>query len=182
MQSLNKVCSEKELVTLLKSRNAEAYNVLYDNYSAALYGIISRVVPAEEIAQDLLQEAFVKIWKNIDTYDSTRGRLFTWMLNIARNSAIDYSRSKQFKMEHKIQEIENSVYEINRHTSTSINIDTIGLREQVEKLKEDHKILINMIYFGGYTQEETARKLKIPLGTVKTRVRAAIIQLRQLIK
>jgi len=182
VQAPSKTYSEKELVALLKSKDQEGYNVLYDNYSAALYGIISRVVPAEEIAQDILQNVFVKIWKNIDSYDASKGRLFTWMLNIARNSAIDYSRSKQFKMENKIQEIENSVYEINRHTSTSINTDIIGLREQVEKLKKEHSVLINMIYFGGYTQEETAKKLNMPLGTVKTRVRAAIIQLRQLLK
>ncbi|MBA3704619.1 MAG: RNA polymerase subunit sigma-70, partial [Bacteroidetes bacterium] len=77
MPTLNKTYAEKELVALLKSRNQDAYSVLYDNYSAALYGIISRVIPAEEIAQDVLQEVFIKIWKNIDTYDSSKGRLFT---------------------------------------------------------------------------------------------------------
>jgi RNA polymerase sigma-70 factor, ECF subfamily len=173
--------TEDELVALLKNKDMDAYNALYDNYSAALYGVITRIIPAEEIAEDLLQEVFIKIWKGIDSYDQNKGRLFTWMLNIARNSSIDYARSKQSKIENKIQDIDNSVYESGK-SSASMNTDVIGVKEQVVKLKEDHRVLIDMIYFKGYTQEETAKELNIPLGTVKTRVRAAIIQLRQTLK
>lgn len=174
--------TEEELVSLLKNKDVSAFNALYDNYSAALYGVITRIIPAEEIAQDVLQNVFIKIWKSFESYDQGKGRLFTWMLNIARNSAIDYSRSKQFKIDTKIQDIDNSVYEINQRTSTKMNVDTIGVKEEVTKLKEDYKILIDMIYFGGYTQEETAKELNIPVGTVKTRVRAAIKQLRETLK
>jgi RNA polymerase sigma factor (sigma-70 family) len=174
--------TEEELVSLLKNKDVSAFNALYDNYSAALYGVITRIIPAEEIAQDVLQNVFIKIWKSFESYDQGKGRLFTWMLNIARNSAIDYSRSKQFKIDTKIQDIDNSVYEINQRTSTKMNVDTIGVKEEVTKLKDDYKILIDMIYFGGYTQEETAKELNIPIGTVKTRVRAAIKQLRETLK
>lgn len=159
-----------------------AYNALYDNYSAALYGVITRIVPAEEIAEDILQDVFVKIWKSISTYDKSKGRLYTWMLNIARNSSIDYARSKQSKHDTKNQDIDNSVYEVNKQTSTAMNTDVIGVKEEVVKLKDDYRILIDLIYFKGYTQEETAKELNIPLGTVKTRVRAAIIELRKTIK
>lgn len=171
--------TEEELVFLLKKKDMVAYNALYDNYSGSLYGIISRIIPADEIAEDILQEVFVKIWKSIETYDKTKGRLYTWMLNIARNSAIDYSRSKQSKLENKIQDIDNSVYQL---SSSSINTDIIGIKEQVTKLKDDHRLLIDLIYFKGFTQEETAKELNIPLGTVKTRVRAAIMHLRQTLK
>lgn len=174
--------TEEELVALLKNKDAIAYNILYDNYSFALYGIVAHIIPAEEIAQDILQDVFVKIWKSIDMYDKSKGRLYTWMLNIARNSAIDYSRSKQSKLENKIQDIDNSVYELNKQRSTSINTDTIGVKEELVKLKEDYRILIDYIYFKGFTQEETAKELNIPLGTVKTRVRAAIMTLRQTLK
>jgi RNA polymerase sigma-70 factor (ECF subfamily) len=174
--------TEEELVTLLKNKDMAAYNALYDNYSSAIYGVISRIVPAEEIAQDLLQEVFVKIWRSIGSYDATKGRLFTWMLNIARNSSIDYVRSKQNRIDSKIQDISNSVYEVNRQASGSINTDAIGLKDQVVKLKDDYRVLIDMIYFKGYTQEETAKELNIPLGTVKTRVRAAIMHLRETLK
>lgn len=171
--------TEDELVSLLKNKDIKAFDVLYNNYSSSLFGVISRIIPAEEIAQDILQDVFVKIWKSTDIYDKSKGRLYTWMLNIARNSAIDYSRSKQFKSETKNQDIDNSVYEVNKQKASSFNTDVIGLKEEVSKLKDDYRILIDLIYFKGFTQEETAKELNIPLGTVKTRVRAAIIELRK---
>ena len=182
MQKSKNNFTEEELVSLLKRKDAHAYGLLYDNYSSALFGVISRVVPAEEIAEDILQNVFIKIWKNIDSYDASKGRLFTWMLNIARNTSIDYSRSKQFKLENKIQGMDTSMYEINQHTFIETDTDLIGVKEQVSKLKEEHKVLIDMIYFAGYTQEDTAKELDIPLGTVKTRVRAGIIKLRETLK
>jgi RNA polymerase sigma factor (sigma-70 family) len=174
--------TEEALVSLLKARDKSAFDALYDYYSGALYGVILRVIPTEKIAQDILQDVFVKIWKSIAMYDASKGRLYTWMLNIARNSAIDYARSKQAKSENKNQNIDNSVYEFNKQNSFSINTDTIGVKEQVLKLKEEYQIIIDMIYYKGFTQEETAKALNIPLGTVKTRVRAAIMQLRETLK
>ncbi len=173
---------EEELVVLLKRKDSHAYSLLYDNYSAALFGVILRVINIEEIAEDVLQDVFIKIWKNIDLYDTSRGRLFTWMLNIARNASIDYARSKQYKIDTKLQGMDTSIHEINRHTAAQNNTDFIGVKEQVAQLKEDYKILIDMIYFAGYTQEDTAKELNIPVGTVKTRVRAAIIKLRETLK
>jgi RNA polymerase sigma factor (sigma-70 family) len=174
--------TEDNLVNLLKNKDLSAYNLLYDNYSSAIYGIISRIVPSEKIAQDLLQDVFIKIWKGIASYDKSKGRLFTWMLNIARNTAIDYTRSRQSNMDHKIQTLENSVYELNKQSYQVINTDLIGVKEQVVKLKEDYRIIIELVYFKGFTQEETAKELNLPLGTVKTRVRAAIMELRQTLK
>jgi RNA polymerase sigma factor (sigma-70 family) len=174
--------TEEALVNLLKEKDVPAFNALYDHYSGALYGVILRIIPTEKIAQDILQEVFVKIWKSSASYDSNKGRLYTWMLNIARNSAIDYSRSKQSKQDQQNQNLDNSVYEFNKQSSFSINTDTIGVKQEVQKLKDDYQILIDMIYYRGFTQEETAKALNIPLGTVKTRVRAAIVQLRDVLK
>ena len=138
MQKATNNYTEEELVALLKRKDAHAYSLLYDNYSAALFGVITRVVAAEEIAEDILQDVFVKIWKNIENYDASKGRLFTWMLNIARNAAIDYSRSKQFKIENKLQGMDTVRYEVNRQAHGQSNTDFIGVKEQVAKLKEDH--------------------------------------------
>lgn len=147
-----------------------------------MYGIIFRIVNSEEIARDVMQEAFVKIWNKGETYDVSKGRLFTWMLNITRNLAIDTIRSKDFKNNHQIQNIDDSVNRVNRQMNTTTKVDHIGLKEVVETLKEEYKELIDLLYFGGYTQEEAAKKLNLPLGTVKTRARSAINQLRSLLK
>lgn len=170
--------SEAKLVEKLKSKDTEAFSLLYDNYSSALYGLISVIVKDDEAAQDILQDVFVKIWNNVASYQKEKGTLFTWMLNIARNTAIDTLRSKNKKYE--IRSIDSDVYILDNNHNTSLNTDTLGVKQAVEKLKHEHKEMIDLVYFGGYTQDEISKELNMPLGTVKTRVRAALIELRKL--
>lgn len=180
--SATKKYTEEELVARLRDKSTEAFGSLYDNYSGALYGVILKIVTFEEHAQDILQDAFVKIWKNFSSYDPARGKLFTWMLNIARNTAIDALRSKQGKMDSRIQSIENSVFEMNTQARVVTSVDYIGLKDVIKKLRTDYVVLIDMVYFKGYTQEEISQELNIPLGTVKTRIRAALNLLREVLK
>lgn len=168
--------TEAELVELLKQRDNRGFNYLYEHYSGALYGIIMPIVTDAEVANDVLQEVFVNIWRKIESYDSSKGRLFTWMLNIARNASIDMLRSKNFQNSRKNQPLSDTV---NWSTNTQVqNVDNIGLRKMLEKLKDEQRTLVELAYFRGYTHEEIAAMEGIPLGTVKTRIRAALIQLR----
>lgn len=179
MYKTKPLVSETELITLLKSRDKRGFDLLYDNYSKALYGIVLKIVKTEEVAEDVLQDAFVKIWKNVSSYDSSKGTLFTWILNVARNTAIDRIRSQEYKNTSKIQPIDNNVGMVNGQ-STEIQVEHIGLEKVVSRLKPEHQIIIDYIYFKGFTQTEVAETLNIPLGTVKTRVKSAINHLREL--
>jgi RNA polymerase sigma-70 factor (ECF subfamily) len=174
--------SEEELVQLLQSGDQSAFEYLYDHYSGALNTVILKLISDQQLAEDILQEAFVKIWNNFSTYDSSKGRLFTWMLNITRNLTIDTIRSKSFKKQAKIQKTENAV----TYTSNNINeidkFDALGIRKQTMLLKEEQKRVIDLAYFEGFTQEEISKKLDIPLGTVKTRMRTAISVLKKLLQ
>ncbi len=152
---------------------------LYDMYSASLHGIIIRIVPQDEIAEDLLQETFVKIWNSFPSFDSSKGRLFTWMVNIARNVSIDKIRSKDYRNNSKNQDLENTVNYVDERRNTSINPEVLGVKDLVEKLKPEQKSILDLVYFKGYTHVEAAEELDIPLGTVKTRLRMAIITLRK---
>lgn len=171
---------DAELIALLKDRDQSAYTYLYDNYSGAIYSIILNIVHEAETAQDILQDVFVKIWKQIELYDSAKGRLFTWMLNVAKNTSIDWIRSKAHQNSLKNRELTETVYDA--AGSTHIISDDYGLKKAVHQLKEDYKIIIDLAYFKGYTQDEISKLLDIPLGTVKTRMRAAVIELRKYIK
>ncbi len=171
--------SENDLILALRRKEKIGAEALYDMYSSSLYGIIYRVVQQEEIAEDLLQETFVKIWNSFNYFDSEKGRLFTWMVNIARNLSIDKIRSKDFRNNSKNQDIENTVNFIDEQRNTIINPDTLGVRDLVDKLKPDQKSILDLIYFRGYTHVEAAEELGIPLGTVKTRLRMGIITLRK---
>ena len=172
--------SEPELVQSILEKDKNGAEALYDMYSSSLYGVIFRIVQHQEIAEDLLQDTFIRIWNSFSSYDAAKGRLFTWMVNVARNIAIDKTRSKEFRNSAKTEDIENNVLIIDKQVNTIINPETIGLKDLIGKLKPEHKIILDLVYFEGLTHVEVAKKLEIPLGTVKTRLRNAIITLRKL--
>jgi len=174
--------NEQELVLSLKAKDQQSFSYLYDNYSGALYSIVLQVVADKELASDVLQEVFVNIWRKIESYDPDKGRLFTWMLNVARNLAIDMVRSKGYQNSRKNQSLPEGDYFDKAGSATQQSVDNIGLKKIVDKLKEEHRVLIDLAYFKGYTHEEIAKIESLPLGTVKTRIRNALIQLRDYIK
>jgi len=167
------------LVLALGNREKIAIEALYDMYSSSLFGVISRIVVDTATAEDLLQETFVKIWHSFSSYSTEKGRLFTWMVNIARNLAIDKLRSKDFKNQNKNQELENNVTFIDEQRSTVYKPELLGIKDLVETLKPEQKLILDLVYFKGYTHVEAADELGIPLGTIKTRLRMAILQLRK---
>lgn len=178
VSSFKPYIGEVDLIVGLQNKENKAFAVLYDNYAPALLGIIVKIVRDEDEAENLLQDAFVKIWRNIHQYDASKGRLFTWILNIARNTAINYLRSSHYSVGKEIQSIDNPVSIQTAH-SENIDVNYIGVAETVEKLEPKLKQIIDLIYFMGYTQQEVSEKLDMPLGTVKTRTRMALLQLRK---
>jgi RNA polymerase sigma factor (sigma-70 family) len=174
------IYNEEELVQLLKHRSREAFNYLYKQYSPVLYGVVYKVINDEQTSQDVLQDVFVKIWNNVAQYDPAKGRLYTWMINIARNGAIDKLRSKGEIMRSKIHTGENVVDNLGQTLKTEQSTDTIGLRKMVSNLKPEYETIVRLAYFEGYTLDEISKALEIPLGTVKTRMRSAIHQLREI--
>ncbi len=188
LNTLNKL-SETELITLLQNKDEKSFNYLYDNYSGAIYGLILKIVYDTNYAEEVIQDVFVKIWKNIDQYDASKGRLYTWMINIARNTAIDYLKSKSYQNEQKNQSISNFVdkdeansFSLRMDNSDESKTDLIGMNTIIDGLKPEWKELIQLAYFQGYTQVEISEMLDIPIGTVKTRTRNALLELKKLLK
>ncbi|MBL7814931.1 MAG: sigma-70 family RNA polymerase sigma factor [Saprospiraceae bacterium] len=177
MNSSTRPSNDEQIIALLRLHDTSGMSLLYDKYSGALFGAILRVVHSQEIAEEVLQDTFTKAWRNFESYDNSKGRLFTWLINIARNSAIDATRQKGFNRQN--QSLENVVNTIDTQQSTSINPETIDMKQLTERLSPEYKDLIDLIYFQGYTQSEAAEALNIPLGTVKTRVRAAMVRLKE---
>lgn len=173
--------TEAELVLGLKSRSEKHFGYLYDHYSPALFGIALKVINDETVAGDVLQEIFLKIWRSIERYDTDKGRLFTWMVNIARNTAIDTLRSKAHKQGQKVQELGSNTMVMDQF-AVHQSVDHLGLTKVIEQLNREQRVIIDLAYYKGCTQEEISKILDIPLGTVKTRMRNAIIQLRTILK
>jgi RNA polymerase sigma-70 factor (ECF subfamily) len=172
---------ENQIIGLLAAGDESGMALLYEKYSGALNTIILKVVPDQNVAQEILQDSFVKIWQKIDTYDPTKSRFFTWMARIAKNGAIDATRSKSFKKGSKTDSIDNSVNTF-EPGNDNLPIENIGLKDLLKHLDEDHRKIIDLLYFQEYTQTEVEKELGIPLGTVKTRARRGIQKLREYLK
>ena len=171
--------TEAELVLSLKQRSKYAFDYLYTQYSGALYSVILNIVTDRETGNDILQDVFVKIWRQLDQYDPSKGRLFTWMLNIARNASIDFTRGKQFKNSRQNTELTDTSAPLAE--GIAINPDSIGIAGMVKKLPDEYSKLITLAYFKGYTQDEIAKQENIPLGTVKTRIRKGLTALKNML-
>ncbi len=169
--------TEEFLYSALRSKSKTAFEYLYDNYSPALYGVIFNILKNEEASNDALQEVFVKIWNNFDSYNPERSRLYTWMMNIARNHSIDKLRSKAMKGDRELKNDKEFI----RNSSATLSpfVDGIGVKKLVDDLDKEQKDIIELLYFQGFTQSEAAEELSIPLGTVKSRVRLAMNKLRK---
>lgn len=171
------------LVDQIRNGDKQALARLYDAYSGMVYGVVLKMVKAEELAQEIVQDVFLKVWKNIGTYDESKARISTWIMNIARNRAIDELRSKSFRNQQENQSLDIYVDEGEPGGGgNELKTDSIGLKSVVDRLRPEQTQLIELLYFGGYTHEEAAKELNIPLGTVKTRIRSSIIELRKLLK
>jgi len=173
--------SEFDLVNALKRKEKTALEYLYKNYSKAVFGIIFKILNSKELSEEILQDVFLKVWNNISTYDSSKGRLYTWLVRIAQNLSIDTLRTKDFKKNNpKNLDFINDV-SYNEPSSDEVNpVELEGLSNYINKLDEKQRILIDLAYFKGFSQKEISDDLEIPIGTVKTRLRNAILMLRKL--
>ena len=172
---------EFRLMDAVRDGDREAFAQLYDRYSAALFGVILKVVRDEARAEEVLQDTFVKIWRNIASYDRGKGRPFTWMLNIARNTAIDLARTADFRASASIQGMDRHVYRLGEDEQRQ-RTEFIGMDRVLHGMPAELREQIDMAYYQGYTQQEIAERTGLPLGTVKSRTRAALSYLRNALK
>ena len=170
-----------DLIIEMQNGNEKAFSRLYTMYSKAMYGIIYSIVLDENTAEEVLQDVFIKVWNNASTYSIEKGRFFTWLLNIARNTAIDETRSKQFKNSKKNLNTSNFVDIISYSDNLNKTTNAIGLKKFVDTLKPACVKIIDLLYFKDYTQAEASKTLDIPLGTLKTRNRTCIQELRVIV-
>ncbi len=171
--------SQKEILEGLRQRDQAALAAAFDAYGAAVYGVVLRIVGEQTIAEELTQDVFLKLWKKWDQFDSERGKLLSWLLQIARNTAIDHVRKKSFRDRAKTDPVDFNVSTI-EHPSEEMAVDAIGLKEIVNALDSKSRTVLELAYFKGMTQTEIEQHLGLPLGTVKTRLRKALNELRKI--
>ncbi len=171
----------ENLLGLLQQKSERGFSLLYDNYADALFSVLYHIVEKKEIAEDLLQDTFVKIWKKIDTYDAAKGTLYTWMLNIARNTGIDFIRSNKNRFyKHLVHDevLQNENFQPGADTGIADRLDLSAIKNMAAALDTKYAVVLDLVYFEGCTYEQVSKVLKLPLGTVKTRGRMALTLLK----
>lgn len=169
---------ESELIRLLKQNNKIAYDNLYEKYARSLYGIILPIVRNEHTAEDVLQDTFIRIWSNVEKYDPSKGALYTWISTTARNLAIDSLRSKANIMYHKIDW--NFFTNDNDERAAPKSSEMYSLSNIINTLPSRNRDIIRMVYYNGFTIEQSSEILNLPLGTTKSRLRTGIKALKRL--
>lgn len=172
--------AENQLIQRLHAKDEKAMSFFYENYKRALYQVILRIVRQEELAEDVLQESMLKFWLAFPTYDASKGRLFTWALNISRNLAIDRLREQR-----RTAQRTQSLSDCSAHrlaAPLTFQPEHIGVRDWLVLLEPSDQQLLELLYMRGYTQAEVADELQLPLGTVKSRGRRIIRTLAQLMR
>ena len=120
---------EDQLIQGLRARDKKTVDYLYEKYSRALLGVIFRIISDQDIAEEVFHDAFIKITRKIDSYEESKGRLYTWMANICRNSAIDKLRSKEISQSSKTNGIDDFVYGLESQSGTEEHVEGIGVKE-----------------------------------------------------
>lgn len=162
-------------MALIRDQRKEGFDMLYANYADALYGVILKSVQDTAQAEDLMQEVFIKIWRSIDKYDPARSRLYTWMIRIARNACIDHLRSPGNKNLRNTREKTEDIQHLPCLKDREIDY---GLMDVIGRMEPKYRDVIHTIFYHNYSHAEAAEVLGLPLGTLKTRVRMALLMLR----
>jgi RNA polymerase sigma-70 factor (ECF subfamily) len=168
---------ENHIVELLQERNDKAISLLYEHYGDTLYGVAYKVVRDEELAQDVVQESFIKIWKKSDSYDPSKAKLFTWLFRITRNTAIDKLRSVNNKSDKEIQMDVSDVYKLG---TEGVIPDLMDVQDNLDKIDSKYQIVLDALFFQGMTQQEASEELDIPLGTIKSRLKIGLRELKKI--
>jgi RNA polymerase sigma-70 factor (ECF subfamily) len=176
-----RLAEDGDLVRRLKAREPQAMSELYDRYARVAYSLILRIVRNTAVAEDLVQETFLRVWHRVHSFDADKGALGAWLLTVARNRAIDHLRSIDGRMEVNaisLQHLERPAWFANLDTG-ALALDRVRrLQRAFEKLTPHQRQVIDMAYYEGMSQTEMAERLKQPLGTIKTWTRGALKILR----
>ena len=182
LQVVMRAAGDSGLIHRLQSRDPKALSELYDRYGRLVYSLILRIVRNPSLAEDLVQETFLRIWIRAGSFDAERGAIGAWVLTVARNRAIDHVRSTDGRMQSGVVDLEKLE---NLARFATFDVDALSLDRQrrlksaFEKLTPNQRQVIDMAYFEGMSQTEMSERLQQPLGTVKTWTRSALKILRE---
>ena len=168
---------------ILNQKDSSALHSLYQKYEKLIYSFSYKMTQDREIAEEVIQEVFLKLWKKHSPYDSTKGKFSSWLLTMTRNSCLDALRKR--KKHESVEYIEKDSLEISHETPSDLlewKEKGSAIRDCISLLKGDQQKIVELFYFKGLTQQSIADTSDLPLGTVKGRIRLALKHLHTCLK
>lgn len=180
---MSEAADDVQLMKSIRQKDPDALEILYDRYEQMVYSFAYRIVKDSMAAEEVMQELFMRIWKNAEQYDSTKGKLSTWMFTVTRNIALDQLRKNNTRPPQQSADAEEvqQLRDTGAMTEEMVEMLMAGelVREALLELSRDQQQVVDLIYYQGLTQQEVAYHVAVPLGTVKSRVRLAMKQLQK---
>ncbi|HEV2012515.1 MAG TPA: sigma-70 family RNA polymerase sigma factor [Candidatus Dormibacteraeota bacterium] len=172
-----------EIAAQLQRGDAAAIGRLYDQYGRQAYGLALRIVNDRGAAEDVVQDAFLRVWRAAGSYDTSRGTLRNWLLSVVHNRAIDRVRgTAKIRRETHLGAIERRAEVPDAWAALSLDLERKQIQEAFAQLPEAQRRTLELAYFGGYTHAEIARRMDVPLGTVKGRMRMGLEKMRSFLQ
>ncbi len=168
--------TEKQIIVWLRQGDKKAIEAIYDRYAGSLFGVLMNMLKNEDAAKEVLQESMIKVWKNGKKYDPAKAKLFTWLLRIVRNKAIDFLRSQKTRSDYEIQIATSNV----SNNKVFVHPEHMDVADHLDKLEPKYREVLRALFYSGMTQQEVSDHYAIPLGTVKTRLKIGLRELRKI--
>ena len=174
------ILADEDLISLVEAGDADAFATLYDRHSRSAYSLAYRMMGERQAAEDLAQDAFIKVWRNAASYRAERGSVRTWILSIVHNRGIDQLRStaSRRRTQEKIEASAPRSQPSEAFAETWRNSQRDQVREALKTLPAEQLKILELAYFSGYTHVEISELLSLPLGTVKGRMRLGLKKIR----
>jgi RNA polymerase sigma-70 factor, ECF subfamily len=170
---------DSQMAARLKRGETTAIESLYDRYGRLAYGLAFRILNERGAAEDVVQDAFVSVWRNAAGFDASRGSLRNWLLSIVRNRAIDRLRgSTRIRSEIDLADAEPRPQVPDAWETVALDLERKQIQEGFGELPDPQRQTLELAYFGGYTHVEIASRMNVPLGTVKSRMRIGLEKMR----
>lgn len=176
--------SDRDLIERVKARDDTALSLMYDRYAGVAFALAYRTLGDRGQAEDVVQDAFLSLWRRAETFDSERGHLKSWLMTIVRNASIDRRRGR-FRHEANEQNIDDHAYRLKTDdvwSDVERNLTGEHVRSALDDLPDAQREVIQLAYFGGLSQSEIAERTGLPLGTIKSRARLGLRKLHDVLQ
>jgi RNA polymerase sigma-70 factor (ECF subfamily) len=173
--------TDEERLLRVARGDRRALEQIYDQYERLIFSLAIKIVRDPQLAEEIVQDVFVKIWTQADRYDSSRGRFSSWLINMTRNLSIDRVRAAKAKGTVPLVRSDDSERELMDQSAPELadsTVTALHVRDALASLSSDHREALELAYWQGLTHVEISRRVRVPLGTVKSRLHHALLKLR----